>query len=92
MNTVIWTTVGNVKGRHIPDHVNRSPLPTIDAYAAWLAEQNIMTQRHWTAAKLRTIVRLRRQHETWTAIAQIVGKATSTSVTAVFATLPEELR
>jgi hypothetical protein len=93
MTTIGHTIVGNIKQRLLPDHIIRGPLPPLSAYEAHLRDTRSARGRTvFTPGKIRTMVRLRRQHDSWAQIAQVIGMADSRAVRTCWEALPEDLR
>lgn len=91
MTYVRHTCLGAVKQRLVADPIDRTPVPPVAEYDAWLALQSKMMRKYWGGAQLRRIVVMLRRSETFADIGRALGK-TARSLPDIYNLLPENLQ
>lgn len=85
------TCLGPKRNRALGDFVDRTPVPLVARYKAWVDEQGPMFRRSWSGDQVRRIVVMRRRHDSFTVIAQAIGKSKD-AVKSALDRLPPELQ
>lgn len=83
--------LGATKNRVLSDPIDRTPVPLLARYKAWIAEQDAMLRLHWSGDQVRRIVVMRRRHDSYSAIGRAIGK-TPGAVSAMLGRLPPDLQ
>lgn len=92
--------IKGIKGYFDPHMTNAKPPPS-EEYQAWLDRPTnrvrcrptyVGSSKEMTGAKLRRVVIMRKQGESWADCARAIGYASRAALTAYFDMMPEHLR